>query len=119
MSTVRMARVNASPAPPGRPRWRTYVVAGLVAWVLLSLGGLAVFVASLNSDSDIEEALNEKYAADITFERYRRQQELTIDGRDSRCRVEGEIGNLDDVRLICTPPEEQPPLRNTRSSLVE
>jgi hypothetical protein len=108
-----MARVNASPAPPGRPRWRTYVVAGLVAWVVISLGGLAVFVASLNTDSDIEEALSEKYAADITFERYRRQQELTIDGRESRCRVEGDIGNLDDVRLACTPPEEPPPLRGT------
>ena len=83
--------MNASPAPPGRPRsrWGRYVVVGLVAWVVISLGGLAVFVASLNSDSDIEQALNEKYAADITFERYRRQQELTIDGRESRCRVEG------------------------------
>ena len=107
--------MNASPAPAGRPRsrWGRYVVVGLVAWVLLSLGGLAVFVASLNSDSDIEQALNEKYAADITFERYRRQQELTIDGRASRCRVEGDIGNLDDVRLVCTPPEEPPPLRGT------
>ena len=73
-----------------------------------------MFVASLNTDSDIEEALNEKYDADITFERYRRQQELTIDGPDSACRVEGEIGNLDDVRLVCTPPEQPPPL-----SLVE
>ena len=107
--------MNASPAPPGRPRsrWGRYVVVGLVAWVVISLGGLAVFVASLNSDSDIEQALNEKYAADITFERYRRQQEVTVDGRDSRCRVEGDIGNLDDVRLVCTPPEEQPPLRGT------
>ncbi len=113
--------MNASPAPPGRPRsrWGRYVVAGLVAWVLLSLGGLAVFVASLNTESDIEQALNEKYAADITFERYRRKQEVTVDGRESRCRVEGDIGNLDDVRLVCTPPTEPPPLRKTRSSLVE
>jgi hypothetical protein len=110
VATVRMTRVNASPAPTGRPRWRRYVVAGVVVWILLSLGGLAVFVASLNTDSDIEEALNEKYDADITFERYRRQQELTIDGRESACRVEGEIGNLDDVRLVCTPREDTPPL---------
>jgi hypothetical protein len=116
-----MARVDVSPALAGRPRSRrsTYVVAGLVAWVLLSLGGLAVFVASLNSDSDIEEALNAKYDADITFERHRRQQELTVDGRDSRCRVEGEIGNLDDVRLVCIPREETPPLRRTGTSPVE
>ena len=85
----------------------------------MSLGGLAVFVASLNTESDVEEALNEKYDADITFERYRRQQELTIDGRDSACRVEGEIGNLDDVRLVCTPPEEPSPLRGTVPSPAE
>lgn len=111
--------MNASPAPPGRPRWRRYVVAGLVVWLLLSLGGLAVFVASLNTETDIEEALNEKYDADITFERYRRQQELTVDGRDARCRVEGEIGNLDDVRLVCIPREDTPPLRSTEPSPVE
>lgn len=111
--------MNASPAPTGRPRWRTYVVAGVVVWILLSLGGLAVFVASLNTDSDVEEALNEKYDADITFERYCRQHEITVDGRDSPCRVEGEIGNLDDVRLVCTPPEEPPPLRRTVPSPAE
>ena len=113
--------MNASPAPAGRPRSRrrTYVVAGLVLWLLFGLGTLVVFVASLNTDSDIEEALNEKYAADITFERYRRQQELTVDGRESGCRVEGEIGNLDDLRLVCTPREDTPPLRETGRSPVE
>ncbi|WP_224278613.1 hypothetical protein [Nocardioides lacusdianchii] len=73
-----------------------------------------MFVASLNTESDIEQALNDKYAADITFESYRRKHEVTVDGRESRCRVEGDIGNLDDVRLVCTPPEEPPPLRKTR-----
>jgi len=111
--------VTASPAPPGRPRWRRYVVAGLVVWLLLSLGGLAVFVASLNTEADIEEALNEKYDADIAYERYRKREELTIDGRDSRCRIEGDLGNLDDVRLVCIPREDTPPLRRTAPSPVE
>lgn len=88
-----------------------FILAGIIAWLVLGLVPLVVLVVNLNSESDIEQALNAKYDADITFEQYRRRQELTIDGETSDCRVEGNIGSLDDLRIVCTYPDEPPPTR--------
>lgn len=105
--------MSIDPAPARRPLSRRgkFIVAGVIAWLILGLVPLAVLVVNLNSESDVEAALNAKYDAEIVFETYRRRQELTVDGQDSPCRVEGDLGGLDDVRIECTYPHEPPPLR--------
>jgi hypothetical protein len=86
--------------------------------LLFGLGTLFVFVASLNTDSDIEEALNEKYDADITFERYRggRSSPSTAAraGAGSRAR-----SATSTTSAWCARRGRTPPLRGTGPSPVE
>ncbi|WP_156411563.1 hypothetical protein [Nocardioides sp. Soil805] len=83
----------------------------LLLWVGCAVVSLLTFVFALNSDAQIERALEARYDADISFERHDRKRVLLIDGEDRSCKVAGHLFSLDDVSIRCFVPDEPPALR--------
>lgn len=112
-----MDLVTSSSTPPSTstaaPRQRVHpaVTVVLLLWLGCAMASLLTFVVALNSDASIERALEEKYDADISFERQNRRRVLLIDGEVRNCREEGDLFSLDDVAIRCFIPDEPPPPR--------
>jgi hypothetical protein len=83
----------------------------LLLWVGCAVASLLTFVFALNSDAQIERALEARYDADISFTHERRRRVLLIDGEDRNCKVAGHLFSLDDVSIRCFIPDEPPALR--------
>ena len=83
----------------------------LLLWLGCAVASLLTFACALNSDASIERALEEKYDADVSFERQNRRRVLLIDGERRNCREEGVLFSLDDVAIRCFIPDEPPALR--------
>ena len=83
----------------------------LLLWLGCAVASLLAFVVVINSDASIERALEEKYDADVSFERQNRRRVLLIDGERLNCREEGVLFSLDDVAIRCFIPDEPPALR--------
>lgn len=94
-----------------RARMNPVVKVVLLLWVGCAVASLLTFVFALNSDGSIEQALESRYDADISFTSERRRRVLLIDGEDRNCEVAGHLFSLDDVAIRCFVPDEPPPLR--------
>ena len=94
-----------------RPRLNPVVKVVLLLWVGCAVASLLTFVVALHSDAEIEQALEAKYDADVSFERNNRRRVLLVDGEDRNCTVTGHLFSLDDVAIRCFIPDEPPALR--------
>ena len=94
-----------------RRRVNPVVKVVLLLWLGCAVASLLTFAFALNSDASIERALEEKYDADVSFERQNRRRVLLIDGERRNCREEGVLFSLDDVAISCVAPDEPPALR--------
>jgi hypothetical protein len=83
----------------------------LLLWLGCAVASLLTFVVALNSDASIERALEERYDADVSFDRENRRRVLLIDGERRSCTVQGHLFSLDDVAIRCFVPDEPPALR--------
>jgi hypothetical protein len=100
--------MGAVTSTESRARLHPVVKVVLLLWLGCAVASLLTFVVVLNSDASIERALEEKYDADVTFDRENRRRVLLIDGERRNCTVQGHMFSLDDVAIRCFVPDEPP-----------